>query len=170
MPARHVAAANIAHLPLLHQPAQRLQRLREGRGLVPDVSIEQVDIGGLQSLQALLNTPDDVVTAQTWRVDVTGNGVATAFGGQNYLRSVLSLQPLSNYPLRLSVLSGRKIIPTVLNLTFALTLRQLKVTLMMSVSPYRINISRVKKVSSSLDKLVENLESFSLAAGPGVGS
>jgi len=101
------------------------------------VSIEQVDIGGLQSLQALLNTPDDVVTAQTWRVDVTGNGVATAFGGQNYLRSVLSLQPLSNYPLRLSV---------------------------------RINISRVKKVSSSLDKLVENLESFSLAAGPGVGS
>ena len=134
------------------------------------MSIEQVDIGGLQSLQALLNTPDDVVTAQTWRVDIPGNGVATAFGGQNYLRSVLSLQPLSNYPLRLSVLSGRKIIPTVLNLAFALTLRQLKVTLMMSVSPYRINISRVKKVSSSLDKLVENLESFSLAAGPGVGS
>ena len=36
--------------------------------------------------------------------------------------------------------------------------------------PYRVNISRVDKVPSILNKLVENLESFSLAAGPGVGS
>ena len=40
----------------------------------------------------------------------------------------------------------------------------------MEINPYRVSISRVEKVSSSLDKLVENLESFSLAAIPGVGS
>merc|ERR1711974_23800 len=33
-----------------------------------------------------------------WSVHIAGNVVSATFGGQNYLRSVLSLQPLSNYP------------------------------------------------------------------------
>ena len=71
------------------------------------MSVEQVNVGGLQSLQALLNTPYDVVTAEAGGVDVTSNVVRSTLRSQNYLGSVLGLQPLTNYPLGVSVLSEK---------------------------------------------------------------
>ena len=68
------------------------------------MGVEQVDVGGLQSLQALLHTTYDVVTAEAGSVDIASNVVRTTLGGHNYLGSLLGLQPLTNYPLRLSVL------------------------------------------------------------------
>ena len=56
--------------------------------------------------EADLSKPDYVVPAQTRSVDITRDVVGATFCCQNYFTSILSLKPITNHPLRVSVPVG----------------------------------------------------------------
>ncbi len=84
LPGEVIAQPDVAHLPLPDQIVQAAQRLLERRIAVPSVYLVQVDVIGLQPLQARLRAAHDVHARRPAAVEVLAHREPD-LGGQDDL-------------------------------------------------------------------------------------
>ena len=74
LPPREIAGPQVIDLAPLDQPIQGPQGLSDGRGLIPVVAVEEVDLGRPQPPEAAVEAGQDVVAREAATVQV-GLGV-----------------------------------------------------------------------------------------------
>ena len=82
LPGRVVADAHVAHLAASHQAGHRVKRLLDIRVVIGGVHVVDVDVVGIQPLQALLHRGKDVAAAETGVVRVLAH-LPAHLGGED---------------------------------------------------------------------------------------